>query len=104
MLLTVAVASSPGVLQFECYWNSPVRSWCCYCRLGQQAVIKTYHGAEHTGILGDDRMVADLLDILHAKGRVGNGLQRYVRGVIANLQGLWSSSTSHKAQRRLLAA
>jgi lysophospholipase-3 len=73
-------------------------------KLGAQAVIKTYDGAEHTGILGDDRMVADLLGILHSKGATGNWLQRYVRGVIGNLQGLWSSDTSYKAQRRLLAA
>ena len=34
------------------------------CRLGPQVVVKTYKGAEHTEILGNDEAVADLLDIL----------------------------------------
>ena len=44
--------------------TAQVTDFLCCCRLGPQAIIKTYKGAEHTEILTNDAAVADLLEIL----------------------------------------
>ena len=56
---------------------------CCY-RLGPQAVVKTYKGAEHTEILSNDDAVADLLDILtedFRESRVPGLLNKFWRSI-----------------------
>ena len=59
------------------------------CRLGPQAVIKTYKGAEHTEILSNDAAVADLLDILTEDFT-------YKASFSNLLKGLWGSLSTYR--------
>ncbi|KAA6421991.1 MAG: Lecithin:cholesterol acyltransferase family [Trebouxia sp. A1-2] len=55
-------------------------------KLGPQAVIKTYKGAEHTEILTNDAAVADLLDILTEDFRVLPAFLRRVWGSLPSFR------------------
>ena len=61
------------------------------CRLGPQAVIKTYKGAEHTEILSNDAAVADLLDILTEDFT-------YKASFSNLLKGLWGSLSTFRGR------
>lgn len=60
--------------------------WSLQHRLGPQAVIKTYKGAEHTEILTNDAAVADLLDILTEDFRVLPAFLRRVWGSLPSFR------------------
>ena len=51
-------------------------------RLGPQAVVRTYKGAEHTEILTNDDAVADLLNILTEDFRTAPGLLQQLWGML----------------------
>ena len=60
------------------------------CRLGETATLKSFHGASHMGILMDDRLIDEVIQIV--KGRKSGpwtNLRSRVRKPWSFLQRLW---------------
>ena len=63
------------------------------CRLGETATLKSFHGASHMGILTDDRLIDEVIQIVKgSKSGAWTDLKSGLRKPWGPLQRLWGVS------------
>ena len=63
------------------------------CRLGGTATLKSFHGASHMGILSDDRLIDEVIQIVKgSKSGAWTDLKSRMRKPWGFLQRLWRVS------------